>query len=58
MTVSTERALSRFGRTMIAGALLGCAATAMAQTASPTGLWQTVDDKTGQPKAVVQIAQD
>jgi|ERR1700735_759968 uncharacterized protein (DUF2147 family) len=58
MTVSTQRALSRFGRAMIAGALLGCAATAMAQTASPTGLWQTIDDKTGQPKAVVQIAQD
>jgi uncharacterized protein (DUF2147 family) len=45
-------------RILLAGALLASAATTMAQAASPTGLWQTIDDKTGQPKAVVQILQD
>jgi uncharacterized protein (DUF2147 family) len=25
---------------------------------SPVGVWQTIDDKTGQPKALVQISQD
>jgi uncharacterized protein (DUF2147 family) len=42
----------------LAGALLAAAATAFAQTASPVGLWQTLDDSTGQPKALVQITQD
>jgi uncharacterized protein (DUF2147 family) len=27
-------------------------------TPSPVGIWQTIDDKTGQPKALVQISQD
>ncbi|HTJ93053.1 MAG TPA: DUF2147 domain-containing protein [Pararobbsia sp.] len=26
--------------------------------ASPVGIWQTIDDHTGQPKALVQISQD
>jgi uncharacterized protein (DUF2147 family) len=31
----------------------------MSDTASsPVGVWQTIDDKTGQPKALVQISQD
>lgn len=42
----------------LAGVLLASAATAMAQADSPVGTWQTVDDHTGQPKALVQIAQD
>ena len=45
-------------RILLAGALLASAAASMAQAASPTGLWQTIDDKTGQPKALVQIVQD
>jgi uncharacterized protein (DUF2147 family) len=46
-------------RILLAGALLATAAATMAaHAASPTGLWQTIDDKTGQPKAVVQILQD
>jgi uncharacterized protein (DUF2147 family) len=32
--------------------------TAWAQTDTPLGLWQTIDDHTGAPRAVVQIAQD
>jgi hypothetical protein len=42
----------------LAGVLLASAVTAMAQTDSPIGTWQTIDDSTGQPKALVQIAQD
>jgi uncharacterized protein (DUF2147 family) len=48
-------------RVLFAGVLLASAcasAMSVAQAASPTGLWQTIDDKTGQPKAVVQIQQD
>ncbi|MCG1039235.1 MULTISPECIES: DUF2147 domain-containing protein [Burkholderiaceae] len=29
-----------------------------ADNASPIGVWQTIDDHTGQPKALVQIAQE
>ncbi|HEX7913426.1 MAG TPA: DUF2147 domain-containing protein [Paraburkholderia sp.] len=42
----------------IAGVLLASAVTAMAQADSPVGTWQTIDDNTGQPKALVQISQD
>ncbi|ACD16055.1 DUF2147 domain-containing protein [Paraburkholderia phytofirmans] len=42
----------------LAGVLLVSAVTAMAQADSPVGTWQTIDDHTGQPKALVQISQD
>jgi len=42
----------------LAGALLASAVTAIAQTDTPVGTWQTIDDHTGQPKALVQITQD
>ena len=42
----------------IAGALLACAAPTFAQADSPIGMWQTIDDNTHQPKALVQIAED
>ncbi|MDB5835421.1 MAG: hypothetical protein JWR14_5251 [Caballeronia sp.] len=58
MTGFTQRAHRHVGRIMLAGALLASAAASMAQAASPTGLWQTIDDKTGQPKALVQIVED
>ena len=58
MTGFTQRAHRHVGRILLAGALLASAAASMAQAASPTGLWQTIDDKTGQPKALVQIVQD
>jgi uncharacterized protein (DUF2147 family) len=41
-----------------AGVVLASAVTAMAQTGTPVGTWQTIDDHTGQPKALVQITQD
>jgi uncharacterized protein (DUF2147 family) len=62
MTQLTRRARSVFNRTVkhvaVAGVLLASAVTAMAQTDSPVGTWQTIDDHTGQPKALVQITQD
>jgi uncharacterized protein (DUF2147 family) len=45
-------------RLMLAGALLGGAITAHAQNDTPVGVWQTIDDHTGQPKALVQIIDD
>ncbi|MDR6467044.1 uncharacterized protein (DUF2147 family) [Paraburkholderia graminis] len=39
----------------LAGVLLASAVTAMAQADTPVGTWQTIDDHTGQPKALVQI---
>jgi uncharacterized protein (DUF2147 family) len=55
----TKRGLQgMLGRMLLAGALLASATLAMAQSTTPVGLWQTVDDTTGQPKALVQIADD
>ena len=42
----------------LAGVLVASAVSAMAQTDTPVGTWQTIDDHTGQPKALVQISQD
>jgi uncharacterized protein (DUF2147 family) len=62
MTQFTQRARAVALRTArhaaLAGVLLASAATAMAQTDSPVGTWKTIDDHTGQPKALVQIADD
>jgi uncharacterized protein (DUF2147 family) len=62
MTQFTERACAIALRTAqhaaVAGVLLASAVTAMAQADSPIGMWQTIDDHTGQPKALVQISQD
>lgn len=62
MTQFTQRARSITLRTVkqvaLASALLASAVTAMAQTNTPIGMWQTIDDHTGQPKALVQIAED
>jgi uncharacterized protein (DUF2147 family) len=51
----TAGALSRG---MLACALFASATLAAAQTNSPVGVWQTIDDNTGQAKAVVQIVDD
>lgn len=42
----------------LAGVLLAGAITACAEPSTPVGIWQTVDDHTGQPKALVQIVED
>jgi uncharacterized protein (DUF2147 family) len=51
-------ALKSAKHAMVAGALMASAVAAIAQNASPIGTWQTIDDHTGQPKALVQITQD
>jgi uncharacterized protein (DUF2147 family) len=62
MTQFTQRTRSIMLRTVkqaaLAGVLLASAVTAMAQADSPVGTWQTIDDHTGQPKALVQISAD
>jgi uncharacterized protein (DUF2147 family) len=52
MTRFTGSALARM---TIASALFVSATIAAAQSNSPAGLWQTIDDNTGQAKALVQI---
>lgn len=43
----------------VSGLLLASATVAFAQSAdSPIGVWQTIDDHTHQPKALVQITQN
>ncbi|WP_429257219.1 DUF2147 domain-containing protein [Paraburkholderia sp. GAS334] len=42
----------------VAGVLMASAVVAMAQSATAVGTWQTIDDHTGQPKALVQIVPD
>ncbi|HEY2024980.1 DUF2147 domain-containing protein [Paraburkholderia sp.] len=41
----------------LACALLASAVIAVAQADTPVGTWQTIDDQTGEPKALVQITQ-
>jgi len=45
-------------RAVLAGALLCGAISAFAQATTPVGVWQTVDDHTGKPKALVQITDE
>jgi uncharacterized protein (DUF2147 family) len=42
----------------IALSLVLVSASAWAQTGSPVGLWQTIDDKTGSPRALIEITRD
>src|SRR5689334_10380785 len=52
-------ALHAAKRMAATGLLLASATVAFAQsTDSPIGVWQTIDDHTHQPKALVQIAQN
>jgi len=52
-------ALHAVKRMAAAGLLLASATIAFAQgTDSPVGVWQTIDDHTHQPKALVQITQN
>lgn len=43
---------------LIAASLLALPVAAYAQAASPVGTWKTIDDKTGKPKALVQITEE
>jgi len=42
----------------LAGFVAATTMSAYAQVSTPVGVWQTVDDHTGQPKALVQIVED
>ena len=39
-------------------AMLFASAAALAQNTSPVGLWKTIDDETGKPKALVRITEE
>ncbi|SAL11421.1 lipoprotein [Caballeronia choica] len=54
----TRFTASGFARAALACTLFASATIAMAQSNSPAGLWQTIDDSTGQAKALVQIIDD
>ncbi len=41
---------------LLATALLFCATAAHAQSASPVGVWQSIDDETGRPTALIRIS--
>ncbi len=38
--------------------LLALTASAWAQTSTPVGFWETIDDKTGSPRAVIEITEE
>jgi len=42
---------------LASAALVLASASAFAQQASPVGLWKTIDDETGKPKALVRITE-
>jgi len=44
-------------RAAFAFALVAAAAPVLAATSSPVGTWKTIDDKTHQPKSLVQITE-
>ncbi|CAM2144443.1 DUF2147 domain-containing protein [Pararobbsia alpina] len=58
----TRRFLRQLPLIVAASASLACASlSTLARAdmpATPVGVWQTIDDHTGQPKALVQISQD
>ncbi|MGI4720608.1 MAG: DUF2147 domain-containing protein [Janthinobacterium lividum] len=39
-------------------AMMIAAPAAMAQSASPAGMWKTIDDETGKPKALVRVTEE
>lgn len=54
-----NRFMRRVARPVALASVLLCGALAAhAQTDTPVGVWQTIDDQTGQPKALVQISAD
>lgn len=44
-------------RLLIATLAMFAAASAMAQQASPVGLWKNIDDESGKPKALIRITE-
>jgi uncharacterized protein (DUF2147 family) len=53
------RSIGSRGARVLLGALCATfAASVFAQAATPVGTWQTIDDQTGKPKAIIQIVDD
>lgn len=52
------RAIHAARHAALAAFLFAGTIAAYAQTSTPVGIWQTIDDHTGQPKALVQIVDD
>jgi uncharacterized protein (DUF2147 family) len=48
--------MKKFSASILVGTLL-LASGAIAQTAGPVGLWKTIDDASGKPKALVRISE-
>lgn len=51
----TNRIVIKRGLSAVAAACVLIASSAFAQPISPSGLWKTIDDETGKPKALVRI---
>jgi len=51
-----NRLLTALLTTLVTSLFLSC--TAFAQTSSPVGLWKTIDDKSGKPKAMIRITEN
>lgn len=62
IVISTSRARRALRQLpLVVAAVAGFALTSVSYAdmpSSPVGVWQTIDDHTGQPKALVQISQD
>jgi uncharacterized protein (DUF2147 family) len=55
MTFMNMRTLRKL---VVASALFASAATTFALSTSPVGTWKTLDENTGQPKALIQISEN
>ncbi len=57
-SISSTRARRAGMQLAVAAALIGSGAVTWAQaTDSPVGVWRTIDDKTGKPKALIKIVE-
>ncbi len=50
--------MSLFHRIALGTVLALSAASAFTDISTPVGMWQTIDDASGEPKAAIQITQD
>lgn len=47
-----------FSKALLAAALCAAALPALAQDATPVGLWKNIDDVSGKPKALIRITEE
>ncbi|WP_244815840.1 DUF2147 domain-containing protein [Caballeronia sp. Lep1P3] len=53
-----NHSIRRLARGALGAFCAMAAASAFAQAATPAGTWQTIDDATGKPRAIIQIADE